>query len=437
MGLLRAVVSATGSALSDQWKEFFTCDAFAPGVLAVRGVKRNRKNNRGNDNVITSGSGVVVADGQCMLIVDQGRVMEVCAEPGEYTYDSFTEPSIFSGGLGSGIAETFKSIGRRISYGGSAGADQRVYYFNTKEIPGNLFGTPTPVPFRIFDRNTGLDLDTKLRCNGTYSIRICDPLLFYMNVCGNVATSFTMSGEFATQLKSEFCDALQPALGKLSEMGIRYSSIPAHVTEMRDAINAALREKWIEKRGICIESIAMNPPSIPPEDERLIKQTQTTAVNRNAGMAAATLVNAQANAMGAAAQNGGGAMMGFMGMNMAQQAGGVNAGQLFQMAQNQDAQNAPQQTPQNAGGWKCSCGAVNTGKFCAECGKPRPAQEGWTCECGAVNKGKFCPECGKPKPAGAPLYRCDKCGWEPEDPMHPPKFCPECGDVFDENDVRN
>ena len=86
--------------------------------------------------------------------------------------------------------------------------------------------------------------------------------------------------------------------------------------------------------------------------------------------------------------------------------------------------------------WKCSCGTENTGKFCANCGSPKPAPAvGWTCSCGAVNKGKFCTQCGAKKPADAPLYKCDKCGWEPEDPHNPPKFCPQCGDPFNADDA--
>ena len=146
------------------------------------------------------------------------------------------------------------------------------------------------------------------------------------------------------------------------------------------------------------------------------------------------MVGAQADAMKAAASNSGGVMAGFMGVNMAQQAGGLNAQNLFAMGQ-QSAQNASDKSV-NKNEWKCVCGAVNNGKFCAECGTAKPSESGWTCACGNVNKGKFCEECGKPKPVGALLYKCDKCGWEPENPENPPKFCPECGDKFDENDAR-
>ena len=373
-----------------------------------------------------------------MIIVEQGKVVEVCAEPGEFTYDSSTEPSIFTGKLGQSLKETFKTIGKRFTYGGDTRKDQRVYYFNTKELIDNKFGTANPIPFRVVDRNIGLDIDVSVRCNGIYSYRIVNPLLFYTNVCGNVESAYSRS-EIDNQLKTEFVSALQPAFAKISEMEIRPNVIPAHVEELCEAMNEALTRKWTETRGLAIVSIAMNPVTLPEEDAETIKQAQRAAMMRDPSMAAATLVGAQADAMKMAAQNENGAMMGFMGMGMANQVGGMNAQGLFQMAQQQaqQAQQAPQapQTPVN--GWTCSCGAVNTGKFCTNCASPKPAPAGtWTCSCGTANLSKFCQECGKPRPAGAPVYQCDKCGWKPEDPEHPPRFCPECGDRFDENDIK-
>ncbi len=467
MGLIKAGIGSLGGTFADQWKEFFYCEAIDKDVLMVKGQKQitgRSSNTKGNDNIISSGSGIAVADGQCMIIVEQGKVVEVCAEPGQYTYDASTEPSIFAGSLGAGIKNTFKTIGKRFTYGGDTGKDQRVYYFNTKEISDNKFGTATPIPFRVVDRNIGLDIDVSVRCNGVYSYKIADPLLFYTNVCGNVHDEFPRS-EIDNQLKTEFVSALQPAFAKISELEIRPSAIPAHVDELSDAMNEYLSKKWGELRGLQVLSIAMNPVSLPEEDAEMIKQAQRTALMRDPTMAAATLVGAQAEAMKSAAANENGAMMGFMGMGMAQQAGGVNAQNLFAMGAQQPQQPAapavggwtcscgktgiqgkfcpecgtkkPEPKPV-AAGWTCpSCGASATGKFCAECGTKKPdAQEGWTCACGTVNKGKFCAECGAKKPEGVPQYKCDKCGWEPADPAHPPKFCPECGDPFDAGDIR-
>ncbi len=442
MGLIKAATGATGGTLADQWKEFFYCEALPKEVLATKGQKRvsgRSSNTKGNDNIISNGSGIAVADGQCMIIVEQGKVVEVCAEPGEFTYDTSTEPSIFAGPLGESILNTFKTIGKRFTYGGDTAKDQRVYYFNTKELIDNKFGTPNPIPFRVVDRNIGLDVDVSVRCNGVYSYKIADPLLFYTNVCGNVEAEYTRD-ELDGQLKTEFISALQPAFGKLSDLELRPNQIVSHNTELENAMNATLSEKWGALRGLTIVSIALGSVTLPEEDAEMIKQAQRTAIMRDPTMAAATLVGAQADAMKTAAGNSAGAMTGFMGMGMAMNAGGgMNAQDLFAMGQ-QKAAAQPQQPQQAApaaqpGTWTCACGAKNTGNFCAECGAPKPA-EGWTCSCGAVNKGKFCQNCGAKKPEGAPLYRCDKCGWEPEDPAHPPKFCPECGDPFDENDRR-
>jgi len=437
MGLLKAVFSAVGSTMADQWKEFFYCEALPSNVLVTKGQKRisaKSSNTKGSENIITNGSGIAVADGQCMIIVDNGKVVELCAEPGEYTYDTSTEPSIFSGSLGNSIKETFKLIGKRIGYGGDTGHDQRIYYFNLKEIMNNKFGTQNPVPFRVVDRNINLDIDISIRCNGEYTYRIADPMLFYTNVCGNVAQSYT-SDQIAATLKAEFLTALQPAFAQISAQGVRYSALPGYTQEITDAMNTALAQKWREKRGIEIVSVMINSATASKEDEDLIKQAQRAGMLQSPGMAAATLTAAQADAMKAAAGNSGGATLGFMNMNMAQQAGGMNAQALYQMHAQQTAPAyVNTSVPENASTWSCACGAKNTGKFCAECGKPKPVSNGWTCSCGQFNQGRFCSECGSPKPSGVKTYRCDKCGWKPADPAKPPRFCPECGDIFDAND---
>ncbi len=434
MGLIKAGIGAIGGTLADQWKEFFYCESMDKEVMVTKGQKRiggRSSNTKSSENIISNGSGIAVADGQCMIIVEQGKVVEVCAEPGEFTYDSSTEPSLFCGNLGQSVIDTFKTIGKRFTYGGDTGKDQRVYYFNTKELVDNKFGTPNPIPFRVVDSKIGLDVDVSIRCSGVYSYKIANPLLFYTNVCGNVEQEYTRD-ELESQLKTEFISALQPAFSKLSDMELRPNQIVAHNTELEQAMNNALSAKWGELRGLKIVSIALGSVTLPPEDAEMIKQLQRTAVLQNPNMAGATLVGAQADAMKAAAANEGGAMNGFIGMGMAMNAGGANAQNFYAMGQ-QQAPAAPQ--PQ-AGAWKCKCGATATGKFCTECGSPKPADtEGWTCSCGEINKGKFCQNCGAKKPAGVPQYRCDKCGWEPEKGASAPKFCPECGDVFDDADT--
>ena len=441
MGLLKALMGSVGGTLADQWKEYFYCDSMPEDVLAVKGKKRvsGRSANRENDNIITNGSVIAVADGQAMMIVDQGKVVEFTAEPGEFTYDASSEPTIFCGDLGTSIMETFKTVGKRFSFGGEKAKDQRVYYFNLKELVGSKYGTPSPVPFRVVDRNIGLDWEISVRCFGEYSFHICDPLLFYTNVCGNITEDYTRD-RLEGQMKTELLTALQPAFARISEMGIRYSSLPAHTMELADILNQVLSKKWRELRGIEIVSFGVSSIKASEEDEKMLKDMQRTAVFSNPNMAAAYDVMARGDAMKAAASNTAGAATGFMGMGMVQNmGGGTNAAQLFQMGQQQAAKPAaaPASAPAPAAeSWKCSCGATATGKFCTECGAKRPeAPAGWTCSCGAVNKGKFCTECGAKKPSAAPQYRCNKCGWVPADPKNPPRFCPECGDPFGTEDV--
>ena len=437
MGLIKALTGSVSSTFGDQWLEYFYCDSLEKNVLCVKGQKRvNSKkssNTKASDNIISNGSIISVNEGQCMMIVDQGAIVEFTAEPGEFKYDKSTEGSIFAGGLGNGI---FKTIARRFKFGGDTGKDQRVYYFNLKELMDNKFGTAQPVPFRVVDSKIGLDIDVSVRCNGVFSYKITNPVLFYQNVCGNVTEAYTRD-KLDTQLKTEFISALQPAFGKLSEMEMRPNQIMAHITDMENAMNEALSDKWRDTRGLEVVSIALGSVTLPKEDEQLIKELQRKAVYaNNPNMAGATLVEAQADAMKTAAGNSNGAAMGFFGMGMAQNAGGMNANQFYQMGQQQ-------QRPANtasANSWTCpSCGKQATGKFCPECGtkKPEAKADGWTCPtCKTVNKGKFCLECGAKKPANEPLYKCDKCGWEPKNPKNPPRFCPECGDPFDDKDIK-
>ncbi len=440
MGLIRSVIHAAKESakgvVSEQWKEYFYCESMDTDTLVMRGRKKTSSrssNSRNDDNIISNGSGIVVADGQCMIIVEQGKIVEVCAESGEFTYDSSLSPSIFTGDLGETITRAFEEFGRRFTYGGDAAKDQRVYYFNTKEITENKFGTANPFMFRIVDHNINLDTEVSVRCNGIYSYRITNPLLFYVNVCGNIEGVYERS-QIDGQLKTEFIAALQPAFAKLSDLELRPGQIPSHAAELEDAMNEVLTKKWLERRGITVVSVALNPITLKEEDMERIQQAQQMAVYRDPGMAAAMLAGAQAEAMKSAANNSNGAMMGFMGMNMASQAGGVNAQNLFQMSAAQQAQ-MQQMQAQQAQMQQMQAQQVQTQQMQVQQTEVQQPQ-GWMCSCGTLNKGKFCMECGKPKPAAEPLYKCDKCGWEPEDPKNPPKFCPECGDPFNDEDVQ-
>lgn len=410
MGLIKAGFGAAAGVLADQWREYFYCESLPENILVKKGEKRiggRSSNTKGSDNIITNGSIIAVADGQSMIIVEQGQIVEVCAEPGEFVYDTSTEPSIFTGKLGESLKQTFKTMGKRFTFGAEPAKDQRVYYFNLKELTGNKYGTPSPVPFRVVDKNVGLDIDIAIRCFGEYSYRIHDPILFYTNVSGNVEKFYDRE-KLDGQLKTELLTALQPAFSRISDMGIRYSSLPGHTEELAHALNDILSNKWRELRGIEIVSMGVSSVKASDEDEKMIKELQRNAAFRDPTMAAAHMVGAQASAMQQAASNEGqGAFGAFVGMGMAQQAGGMSAQGLYQMGQNQQTQQT-QQTPQ---------------------------QDRWTCSCGHVNTGKFCQECGKPKAQTNIKYKCDKCGWVPNDPHNPPKFCPECGDVFNGDDI--
>ena len=460
MGLIKAALGAAGGVLADQWREYFYCDSMSDDVLMTKGSRRTgkRSSNKGSDNIITNGSVIIVNEGQAMMIVDQGKIVEFSAEAGEFVWDNSTEGSIFYGGLGKGLKDSWENLKSRFTFGADTGKDQRIYYFNTKEILGNKYGTPSPVPFRIVDRNVGLDFEASLRCNGEYTYQITDPILFYQKLAANVPGDYTRD-KLDSQLKSQFLTCLQPAFAKISEMGIRYSSLPGHTLELSEAMDDALTKKWSGARGISIVSVSVNSVSISPEDEAIVKELQKTAVFRSAAMGAAYTTMAQGEAMKSAASNPNGAMMGFMGMGMAQHTGGVNASQLYQMAQNEPKPETVENNawkctcgatasgkfcpecgnkkpePKPVDNWKCGCGYMATGKFCPECGAKKPEETGWICTCGTVNKGKFCSECGAKKPAETPLYRCDKCGWEPADPRNPPRFCPECGDRFTDKDT--
>ena len=421
MGLIKAAMGAAGGVMADQWKEFFYCDAIPENVLAVKGQKKTSKrssNTKGDDNVISNGSVIAVADGQCMLIVDQGKIVDMCAVAGEYTYDMSSEPSIFTGNLGEGIKNVFNNMANRFTFGGEAPKDQRIYYFNTKELIGNKYGTPSPVPFRVVDQRAGIDIDVGIRCFGEYSYHISNPMLFYTNVCGNVSEAYTRD-RLDSQLKTELLTALQPAFARIGEDGIRYSQLPGHTLELADALNEVLSKKWRDLRGIEIVSFGVSSVTADEDDEKMLKELQRNAAFMDPTRAAAHLVGSQGDAMKMAANNQGGAAMAFMGMNMAGQAGGMNAGNLFAMGQQQAA---AQPAPAAPAGWTCACGhAGNTGKFCAECGQPKPAPAGeWKCVCGAVNTGKFCAECGQPKPA-SDEWTC-ACGT-----VNKGKFCANCG----------
>ena len=451
MGLIAAALQAGGNQLSNQWKEFFYQDALPNEVLMVAGKHQTGRtsNTKGEENVITNGSTIIVADGQCMIIVEQGRIVEVSVEPGAFTFRTDLAPTFFckpeNETFWGNLKNNFAQMVQNFTYGGNTAVVQKVYFLNTRLITDRPFGTQTPIYFNVKDSRLNFESDVELRIHGKFDVQLTDPVKFYTTIAANVAYDYKLS-QIEGALKSDISDKLQDAIADINTDGLRPSGLPGKKKEIVASLIQSLR--WEDIYGFTLKDIRMEQPKMSPEDEATLKELQKAyAMGGNAAVAAGMALNAQNTAMVNAANNSGGAMTGFLGMGMANQAGMANTNGLFQMAQQQMAQQqqpvqqapqqpAPQAAPAPAAGWKCSCGHEgNTGKFCAECGAPKPAEQvGWTCECGAVNKGKFCAECGKPKPAGAPLYKCDKCGWEPEDPHNPPKFCPQCGDPFDDND---
>ena len=421
MGLVRAAGAALSTMMGDQWREYFYCNSLDNDTLMLKGEKRigpKSSNTNGADNIISNGALIAVNDGQCMIIVEQGAIVEVCAEPGEFVFDSSTEPSIFYGDLGENLVNSFKTFVKRFAFGGDTAKDQRIYYFNTKEIIGNKYGTANPVPFRVLDKNIDLDIEIALRAHGEFTFRLMDPILFYKNLAGNVEKDYKKQ-EIESQLRSELLTKLQPAFARIAETGVRYYQITAHTDELGQILNELLSKSWGEHYGIEMTAFGISSVTAPEEDIEMIKQLQKNAVYRNATMAAANLTAAQADAMRAAASNEStGPMMAFAGMNMANQVGGFNAGNLYAMgAEQQNAAAANANTPAGnaespapaaaasvagvatASDWTCpKCGHEhNNGKFCSECGTAK--MEDWTCpECGHTgNKGKFCSECGHKK----------------------------------------
>ena len=349
MGLVSAAFGAASGVAADQWLEYFNCEALAPTIIAVKGRKWVNSHGRpvpGSDNIISNGSKIAVADGQCMVIVEQGRILDVCAEPGEYTFNSGTEPSFFGGGAFKDNASgALRNTWERFKFGGQPGKDMRVYFFNTKELVGNNYGTPNPVPFRVVDTNIGLDVDIAIRFFGQYSYRVSDPILFYTNVAGNFPAAYTRQ-QIEGQLKAELLAALQPAIARISALGVRYSALPGHTTELAEALNEVLAPKWRDLRGLTIVSLAVASVSASAADEQMIKDLQRTAVLRDPTMAAATLAGSQARALEAAAANEAGAMMGFMGLGLAHGAtGGTTPASLYAMGQKQPPPDTGHPTP--------------------------------------------------------------------------------------------
>lgn len=376
MGLIKAFAGTVSGSLANQWKEFYTCDSLSSEVLVKRAshmTSRRSSNTKSDTDDITKGSAIIVNDGQCAILVSQGKIIDVAAEPGAYTWEDGTSPSFFSGRFSDVVRQGWN----RFTFGGQNPVQQRIYYVNTKELVGCKFGTPAPVPFRILDSNIGLDLDTSVRCNGSYTMHVTDPVVLYTAIAGNIADEFLVS-DINDQLRAEFVQALQPAFAQLTGIGMRPSALPGQTKAISDAMKHELDPSWQKHYGLSLTSVQIISATIPEEDQKMLQDIQKQAVYRNGGMAGAALVQAQAEAMKTAAGNENGALMGFAGFNMAQQAGGINANQFFQ----NNVQG------QNSGNGQQTAGTASA---------PKPGE--WFCpKCDTKSDGNFCPKCGTPKP---------------------------------------
>ncbi|MDR0294347.1 MAG: SPFH domain-containing protein [Oscillospiraceae bacterium] len=374
MGLIKAIVNATGGVLADQWVDFFTCDAMPHEVLMRPGTRPQQGrsgNTKYSENIISNGSKINVADGQCMLIVENGRVADFCAEPGQYTYNNTVQPSLLGGGL-KDLGPSFRQIGKRFTAGGAPTDQQKIYYINTKECIGNKIGWGN-IPFR----DSEFQMTVRVQGFGQYSFKITNPLLFYTNVAGNREGEYRRD-DLTSQMKSEVISALQPALGRIAAQRVAYDMLINYPREIGAALNEEMSAEWSERRGIEIVSLAMESVTVDEQSAKKIEQLQEARALSNPVMAAGRLAAGQASAMETAAGNTGGAVGAFMGMGMAQNAGGMNAASLFQMGADAPQGGVPQ-PPQQPQPPQPPAAAP---KFCPECGAKLS---------GPV---KFCPECG-------------------------------------------
>lgn len=421
MGLIRAAFSAGKSVLADQWKEYFAVPEMTGEQLIVKGRKQTKGNNKGGDEIISNGSAIAVGEGQVALIVEDGRIVEFCAEAGRFIWDQSSEPSMFCGDFFKGLADSFKKMGERFTFGGDRAKSQRVYYVNTKEIMENKFGTTTPMVYDDPYYKTAL----YIRYFGQYSFRIVDPIVFFTSVVGSVKESYTKD-MLLNMCRDEFMTALDTALSRLASDGIKFSQIPLKQREIAAYMSETLDDEWRMRRGMDVVSVAIAKVTPDEKSRERIEQFDTNVMHSNTGAMAGGLAYAQMQAMQKAAENPNGAMNGFMGIGMMNGFMG-NAAQsqgtlLDTAAKLETEKQNSAKTPDNS--WKCSCGNVNSGKFCPNCGskKPDPVPNGfWQCSCGNVNSGKFCPNCGSKKPQNG--YDC-KCGYHSDSPF---KFCPDCG----------
>ena len=419
MGIIKAALHAVGGAFADQWLEVLEADDMGGTTLFTKGVKvrkndKRNNNKKGTEDYVSDGSIIHVYPGQFMMLVDGGKIVDFTADEGYYKVDNASAPSLFAGNLGSTLKESFS----RIKFGGVPSTSQKAYFINLQEIKGIKFGTRNPINY--FDSFYNAELF--LRAHGTYSIKITDPLKFYSEVIPKNADRVEVS-QINEQYLNEFLEALGAAINSMSADGVRISYVASKSRELSRYMQTELDEDWKALRGMEVLSVGLGGISYDEKSREMIDMRNQGAMLGDASIREGYVQGAVARGMEAAGSNANGSAQAFMGMGMAMNAGGgfMSAASASNQAQMERDRQAAPAAPAN--GWTCSCGQTNTGKFCSECGSPKPAPAGtWTCACGAVCTGKFCPECGSPRPAAE--WFCTECGAKNDAGA---KFCSECG----------
>ncbi|MDR4886357.1 SPFH domain-containing protein [Fredinandcohnia sp. QZ13] len=427
MGIIKAAVGAVTGNLADQWLEVIEPQEMSDTTVMSVGVKvrakdRRNQNFKGTDSTITNGSIIHVYPNQFMILVDSGKIIDYTAEEGYYQVVNSSQPSLFNGQFEEALHETFN----RFKFGGVPSTSQKVYFINLQEIKGIKFGTRNPINY--FDNFYNAELF--LRAHGTYSIKIVDPIKFYMEAIPRNKSNVDIN-DINSQYLSEYMNALQTAINKMSADGIRISHVTSKGMELAKYMAEVLDEDWTRMRGMQIESVGINSITYDQESQKLINMRNQGAMLQDASVREGYVQGAIARGLEAAGSNEGGSMQGFLGMGMGMQgssgfmgtASETNRQQMQQQMQRQESQQST-----NPNQWKCSCGHTNTGNFCSECGSPKQEakKDTWKCQCGQENNGKFCSNCGSKKPEE---LTCKKCGFKPSNQNA--KFCPECGTRFE------
>ncbi len=415
MGIVKAFFNAVGGTLADQWQEVLEAENMTDSTVFTKGVKvrtdKRNNNKKGTSDLITDGSVIHVYPNQFMLLVDGGRIVDYTAEEGYYTVKNSAQPSLFGGRFGDALKDAFG----RIKFGGTPSGKQQAFFINLQEIKGIRFGTPSPVNY--FDNFYNSELF--LRAHGTYSVKVTDPIKFYTEVIPKNASRVEIN-EINEQYLSEFLEALQASINQMSVEGVRISQIVSQAPKLSKYLATALDESWNSLRGFEVQAVGIKGISYDEESQKLINMRNQGAMLGDPSVREGYVQGAVARGIENAGSNTAGSAQAFMGIGM-----GMGAGGNFVASASASNREQMQQTQAKAptGGWTCSCGTVNTGKFCSECGKSKPVASGaWTCSCGQSNTGKFCSECGSPKPAGE--WFCTECGAKN---VAGAKFCSECG----------